>query len=116
MKNSKDRILTTHAGSLVRTPEIVEVMIKRELGEAYDEEQHRRHVSEGVRQVVAEQVSAGVDVVSDGEYGKNGWIQYVTDRFEGFEQMAGPRPGRIWPEWDRFGDFYTRNQVFENTA
>ena len=38
MKHSKDRILTTHAGSLVRPASIVVAMRAKEAGEPYDEQ------------------------------------------------------------------------------
>ena len=53
-------------------------------------------------------VDAGIDIVSDGEFGKNGWIQYVSERLEGLTPVEGNpvrNEGR-WPEQDRFGDFY----------
>ena len=40
-----------------------------------------------VAEVVAEQGKAGIDVVSDGEFGKSiSWSQYVLERLSGFER------------------------------
>lgn len=116
MKTSTNRILTTHVGSLIRTPEIVEVMIQRELDRPVNEKAYAESLRTGVRDVVRRQAEAGVDVISDGEYGKSGWIQYVTERLSGMEPISlGQRVGLNWPEQERFGDFYRVYQRFETT-
>ena len=55
MKSSKDRILTTHAGSLVRPPEIIEVMIARELDRQFDSAAYEGDLRRGVVEVVGHQ-------------------------------------------------------------
>ncbi len=115
MKSSQDRILTTHTGSLVRTPEIIEVMIAQELERPFDQAAYERDLRSGVAEVVGHQAQVGVDVVSDGEFGKNGWIQYVTERINGLEPVPGNpvrNEGR-WPEQERFGDFYREHLKLE---
>jgi 5-methyltetrahydropteroyltriglutamate--homocysteine methyltransferase len=42
-------------------------------------------VKEAVRDIVQQQVDAGIDIVSDGEQGKPGYATYVKDRLSGFE-------------------------------
>ena len=118
MKRSTDRILTTHVGSLVRTPKIIADMLASESGEGVSEPEFEEHLRAGVGQVVQEQVQAGVDVVSDGEYGKRGWTQYVADRLEGleFQEIAsreGPQAqGR---DRERFAEFYATYNRIEQT-
>jgi 5-methyltetrahydropteroyltriglutamate--homocysteine methyltransferase len=85
MKRSTDRILTTHVGSLVRTPEIIDVMQRVEKGEPYDADRFAKDLKAGVKEVVRHQADVGIDIPSDGEYGKRGWIQYVTERLGGLE-------------------------------
>jgi 5-methyltetrahydropteroyltriglutamate--homocysteine methyltransferase len=70
MKRSADRILVTHVGSLVRPPAIREVMAAREQDLPYDEAVFGKTLRQEVANVVREQAQAGVDIVSDGEYGK----------------------------------------------
>jgi 5-methyltetrahydropteroyltriglutamate--homocysteine methyltransferase len=48
-----------------------------------------RAVAEGVRT----QAECGIDVVSDGEFGKSGFSQYADDRLAGFENRPD-LPGR----------------------
>ncbi len=62
MQNSQDRILTTHAGSLVRPPEIIEVMQARDAGQSYDETAFAAHVRRSVAEVVRKQAEVGVDI------------------------------------------------------
>ena len=40
MKRSTDRILTTHVGSLIRPPELLEHLRAKQLGQAYDADAH----------------------------------------------------------------------------
>ena len=88
MKNSSSRILTTHVGSLVRPPALVEVMRAKESGQSYDREELAGRVRESIRDVVQKQLESGVDVPSDGEYGKPSFSGYANERLSGFE----PRP------------------------
>ena len=84
-----DRILTTHVGSLVRPPALVEILELKEHGQPYDEAVYETVLRESVVGVVARQAAAGVDVVSDGEYGKSvSWSRYVRERLGGFELRA----------------------------
>ncbi len=116
MKTSDTRIRTTHAGSLVRTPELVELMIQRRLGEPIGEETYEKALRSGVRDVVKRQADLGIDTIDDGEYGKLNWITYLCDRIGGLEEVKAPieLEGKIWPEQDRFGDFYQRYAEFES--
>jgi len=117
MKRSTDRILTTHVGSLVRTPEIIEAMITRANGKPVDEADYARKLRTGVAEVVRRQAAAGIDVVSDGEFGKLGWVPYVGERFTGFTPLRFPLEEytRALPEQERFGDFYRQYTSFECT-
>jgi 5-methyltetrahydropteroyltriglutamate--homocysteine methyltransferase len=94
MRLSTERILTTHVGSLPRTGGVVELLYKKENGEAYDRAAFAAAVAAGVADAVAKQVAAGVDVVSDGETSKVGYATYIKDRLAGF---AGhhPRPPHL---------------------
>jgi 5-methyltetrahydropteroyltriglutamate--homocysteine methyltransferase len=92
MKRSEHRILTTHVGSLVRPPEVVDVLQRKADGQAFSEGDRAligRHVAEAVRM----QAECGIDVPSDGEYSKTGFSQYITDRLTGFE-LRTDLPGR----------------------
>ena len=90
MKRSTDRILTTHVGSLVRPPEVVELTRGRPPGKLFAGEALatlQRNINEAVRN----QVECGIDIPSDGEYSKSSFSGYVSDRLTGFEMVPGER-------------------------
>ena len=84
MKLSTDRILTTHVGSLPRPADVAELLLKKEREEPFDEAELDARVRRGVAEIVARQVDAGVDVVSDGEMSKVAYSTYAKDRLTGF--------------------------------
>jgi len=92
MKRSSDRILTTHVGSLVKTPEIIDAMRAEVMGEVFDRDSFARDLRNGVRQVVEKQEEVGIDVPSDGEFGKSSWMGYVWERLDGLE-LSDRAPG-----------------------
>jgi 5-methyltetrahydropteroyltriglutamate--homocysteine methyltransferase len=108
MKRSTDRILTTHVGSLIRPPELLEFIGKRHRGETIDQGAYVRCLKDTVAKVVREQAEAGVDVVSDGEYGKTiSWSQYVLARLSGFVQRPAPiDPYARGADREKFTEFY----------
>jgi len=92
MKLSTDRILTTHVGSLPRPDDLFELMLDRMDGKPVDEKAYAVRVREAVARSVRQQVSAGLDVVSDGEMGKPSFITYAAQRLDGVEKRDGDRP------------------------
>jgi 5-methyltetrahydropteroyltriglutamate--homocysteine methyltransferase len=67
MKRSESRILTTHVGSLPRTPALRDLLVSQDRGEPVDGAALAREAEAAVRHVVARQLEAGVDVGNDGE-------------------------------------------------
>ena len=109
MKRSDNRILTTHVGSLIRPQPLQQFLRAKQVAERYDEEAYERCLRQSVAEVVRRQAQAGLDVISDGEFGKSiSWSQYVLERLSGFER----RPARSNPftrgaDRERFPEFYT---------
>ena len=64
MKTSRDRILTTHVGSLPRPPDLLEKIVAREVGESIDEAEFASRLTAAVRDVVAKQVATGIDRIT----------------------------------------------------
>jgi 5-methyltetrahydropteroyltriglutamate--homocysteine methyltransferase len=89
MPRSTNRILTTHVGSLIRPPEMIDFLRRIEAGQPYDEAAYEVRLRDSIATVVKEQADIGVDIVSDGEFskGKN-WAFYVHDRLTGMERRA----------------------------
>jgi 5-methyltetrahydropteroyltriglutamate--homocysteine methyltransferase len=92
MKLSRDRMLTTHVGSLPRSPALTEALLRKERGEPYDPGEFDATVRSAVVDTVKRQRAVGIDVVSDGESAKIGYATYIKDRLAGFggENTAKP--------------------------
>jgi 5-methyltetrahydropteroyltriglutamate--homocysteine methyltransferase len=112
------RIRTTHVGSLVRPPELVEIMRAREYGVPVEADRHAEVLHTAVAEVVRRQVEIGLDVVSDGEFGKSdSWSRYIRERLGGFTASVEPTPvaGRsnVPPGTDKrlFGEFYAEYEA-----
>jgi 5-methyltetrahydropteroyltriglutamate--homocysteine methyltransferase len=89
MPHSTDRILVTHVGSLVRPPKLVEFLRAIENSQAYDPAAYEACLKESIDEVVGQQVTAGIDIVSDGEFSKGrNWAFYVHDRITGLGRRA----------------------------
>jgi len=80
-----DRILATHAGSLIRPPELLSLLAARENGATVDEDAYARCLRDSVGEIVRRQIETGIDVVDDGEMGKASWITYLYERVSGLE-------------------------------
>jgi 5-methyltetrahydropteroyltriglutamate--homocysteine methyltransferase len=85
MKTSTDRILTTHTGSLPRPKPLIDLILRREKGEAVDPKAFEVEVVKATDGIVAQQVAAGIDVVSDGEMSKPSYTTYIRHRVTGIE-------------------------------
>ena len=90
---SKDRILTTHVGSLPRPDHICDLLLQKERGELENLEHFDEQVANAVDAVIAKQIACGIDIVSDGEYSKIGYANYVKDRLHGFAGDSERIPG-----------------------
>jgi 5-methyltetrahydropteroyltriglutamate--homocysteine methyltransferase len=120
MKRSSDRILTTHVGSLIRPQALQDMMRAKQGGKPYDRAAYETCLKQSVADVVRRQGEVGLDVVSDGEYGKAiSWNQYVVERLSGFELRTiqpGYRPGIPGADRTRFKEFYAELDVREPMA
>jgi 5-methyltetrahydropteroyltriglutamate--homocysteine methyltransferase len=93
MRTSRDRILTSHAGSLPRPDDLIAVNRERESGAATDEAAWQSRLRSAVGDVVRRQRELGIDIPNDGEYGKamghrvnyRAWWSYCFQRLGGLE-------------------------------
>jgi 5-methyltetrahydropteroyltriglutamate--homocysteine methyltransferase len=104
VKRSTDRILTTFAGSLIRPPEVLALA-----DATADEATRTATLRSAVAEVVRKQAEVGVDVVSDGEFGKSSWFTYVMERLEGYEVRPVQKPeiGFLGRDESRYPDFFS---------
>ncbi len=121
MKRSSHRILTSHVGSLIRPQALQEFLRARQAGKPYDHKAYESCLSQSVASVVREQAQAGVDVVSDGEFGKAiSWSQYALDRLSGFERRPikqdAANPFKRGADRTRFAEFYAELDAREGVA
>ena len=109
MKRSIDRILTTHVGSLIRPPRLLEFLRAKQEHLSYDERAHAACLKDTVAEVVQQQAAVGIDIVSDGEFGKAiSWSQYALERLAGFERrpFVGGNPWMRGADRESFKGFY----------
>jgi len=114
VKRSSERILTTFVGSLIRPPELRQLISAKE---STNRQKYTDTLRASVAEAVRKQAEVGLDVVSDGEFGKSNWASYILDRVTGFELRPAP-PGtpvynRFGRERDEFADFYSAHTVGE---
>ncbi|CAN1554944.1 MetE Methionine synthase II (cobalamin-independent) [Burkholderiaceae bacterium] len=100
------RILTTHVGSLPRPERVVTQLFAQDSGLNYDPATFEEVMQAEVNDVVAKQVKAKVDVVSDGEMGKISYATYIRHRLTGFE--LGEMPRAVPLDLDDFPEFKER--------
>ena len=84
MKNSTNRILTTHVGSLARPESQLKLLFAKERGEQYSTAEFEASTRQAVDDIVAGQVAANIDIICDGEQGKSSFLTYITERLAGF--------------------------------
>ncbi|HXX07154.1 MAG TPA: cobalamin-independent methionine synthase II family protein [Pseudolabrys sp.] len=121
MKRSTDRILTTHVGSLIRPDALQEFLRAKQGGKPYDEKSYQKCLTDSVADVVREQNRAGIDVVSDGEFGKSlSWAQYALERLSGFERrlikQGAANPFKRGADRTRFSEFYAELDAKETVS
>jgi 5-methyltetrahydropteroyltriglutamate--homocysteine methyltransferase len=81
---SRDRILTTHVGSLPRSALLNDLLVRREAGEAIDQAALAAEIERAVAHVVEKQAAAGIDIGNDGEQSRVGFQTYIPQRMAGF--------------------------------
>jgi 5-methyltetrahydropteroyltriglutamate--homocysteine methyltransferase len=109
MRQSAERILTTHVGSLPRPADLHAMSVARRKGKAVDEARYQARVRQAVADIVRKQVDIGIAIVDDGELSKPSFITYINERLGGFETDSAVRNQSPWVgsrEVKEFPDFY----------
>ena len=88
-----DRILTTHTGSLPRTPKVVELLLAEDKHPGARSAELRQAVREAVEHVVAKQVECGLDIINDGEQARTDYTVHVMQRLTGYDGPSAPPMG-----------------------
>jgi 5-methyltetrahydropteroyltriglutamate--homocysteine methyltransferase len=104
---SRDRILTTHVGSLPRNQKLSDMLVRREAGEAFDPNELAAEMDKAVRHVVEKQAEAGIDIGNDGEQQRVGFQTYVPQRMSGFAGVSKRRRGKEFEEFPELVKYLT---------
>jgi 5-methyltetrahydropteroyltriglutamate--homocysteine methyltransferase len=121
MQRSTDRILTTHVGSLIRPQALQDFLRAKQGGQLFDHAAYAKFLKGSIAEIVREQSEVGIDIVSDGEFGKSiSWSQYVLDRLSGFERRPikndTANPFKRGADRERFSEFYAELDAREGVA
>lgn len=102
MRTSDGRILTTHAGSLPRPAELVEIYARRAQDRAFDKARLETAIAAATRRSVEQQLAAGIDIPNNGEQPREAFFLYVRHRMSGFGgrwQRPPPQDVNRYPEF-----------------
>ncbi|MEA2179861.1 MAG: 5-methyltetrahydropteroyltriglutamate--homocysteine methyltransferase, partial [Solirubrobacteraceae bacterium] len=121
-------IQTSHAGSLPRPDDLIELNARRMDGEAIDEADYAKELHDATIDVVKRQRDAGITLPNDGEYGHamgtkvdyGAWWSYIFTRLDGLGRMVAMPDVKAAPpketitlgtfaerrDWNRFADAY----------
>jgi 5-methyltetrahydropteroyltriglutamate--homocysteine methyltransferase len=83
MQHSRDRILTTHTGSLPRPPALVDLYVRKGRGEPVDDALAAAG-HDAMQDIVRRQHDAGIDIGNNGEQQREAFFLYVRSRMSGF--------------------------------
>ena len=109
---STDRILTTHAGSLPRPPDLRDLVMAKSRGEKIDQAALDARLKSAVAEVVRQQAACGLDSVNDGELSKSNFTDYCRTRMAGFVQRPASAARRLEitaRDATKFADYFAAN-------
>jgi 5-methyltetrahydropteroyltriglutamate--homocysteine methyltransferase len=92
MKRSEKRILTTHAGSLLRPPALAEMLGRHSRHEPVDAAAMEEAILDATRHVVKLQAESGIDIANNGEQARESFFTYVQHRMSGFGGQSDRPP------------------------
>ena len=108
MLKSRDRILTTHVGSLPRNETLTDLLIRREDGEAIDPKVMAAEMDKAVAEVVKKQIECGIDIGNDGEQQRVGFQTYMAQRLKGYGGESRRKIGKDFAEFPELTQSFLR--------
>jgi 5-methyltetrahydropteroyltriglutamate--homocysteine methyltransferase len=84
MNRSEQRILTTHAGSLLRPRALADMLASHSLHEMVDAAAMETAIFDATWRVVKLQAECGIDIANNGEQARESFFTYVQHRMSGF--------------------------------
>ncbi len=113
MQSSLNRILTTHAGSLPRPQALIQLLTTQFSGAAVDEAALTHAAEEASRASIAHQIAARLDIINNGEQGRESFFSYVQHRMTGF---GGTSTRPIMADITKYPGALARRQQAMGTA
>lgn len=101
---TRNRILTTHTGSLPRTAKVVELLLAEDKNPGAQRAELQAAVREAVAHVVQKQIDCGLDIINDGEQGRTDYTVHVLKRLTGYEGESAPPMGTGEPEFPELAE------------
>ena len=95
---SRDRILTTHVGSLPRNEKLSDLLMAQDEGKPVDAKAMAEEKDRAVRHVVQAQMDAGIDIGNDGEQQRVAFQTYMAARMSGYGGESKRRVGKDFVE------------------
>ena len=106
LQQNKDRIQTTHIGSMPRPHALLDLMKAKYSGKPYDEPALEKQLTASVKETIKKQAECGIDIVTDGEFSKPGFFTYIQERLEGFESRPNMKRTLFEMEVEAFPEYY----------
>lgn len=123
IEDRKNRILTTHVGSLPRPDQLSALLFAKMTGRSYGHAALATVMRTAVVDIVRRQVNLEIDIISDGEQSKPSFQVYAVERLSGLEPIKAQTGHRRTRENVAFPSFYkngahsgTQPQVFACTG
>ena len=96
------RIACTHTGSLPRPPALTRLHARRARGEDISADDVAAAARAAVAEIVPRQVACGLDIVNNGEQGRESFVLYLRDRLTG---LGGESLRGGWADIDAYPEF-----------
>ncbi len=108
LQQNKDRIQTTHIGSLPRPHDLLDLMKAKFNNKSYDKKNYDAILTKAVANAVRKQAECGIDIVTDGEFSKPGFFTYIQERLDGFEARPDQKVKLFQQEVAAFPEYYAQ--------
>lgn len=108
MPLSRDRILTTHVGSLPRSEVLLAQLAGMEAGEPVDRKAFAANARAEIAEAVRAQAAAGIDIAGDGEIPRLGFSIYAKNRMSGFGGHSDRGTVTDFAKFPKYAEFMAR--------
>jgi 5-methyltetrahydropteroyltriglutamate--homocysteine methyltransferase len=108
LQQNTDHIQTTHTGSLPRPHDLLDLIKAKFSGQPFDQSALDAMIAKSVAESVKQQVTCGIDIVTDGEFSKPGFFTYIRERLDGFEPRPNQRLRLFEKEVAAFPEYYAQ--------